>query len=63
MDLREQQNIFTLFFNSFRLTNRAGGAIFALILLGILLYALIFAFAWLGLPLVIAKILVMPLSL
>ncbi len=63
MDLREQQNIFTLFFNSFRLTNRAGGAIFALILLGILLYALIFAFAWLGLPLVIAKILVMPFSL
>ena len=63
MDLREQQNIFTLFFNSFRLTNRAGGAIFSLIFLGILLYGLLFGLVWLGLPVWMIKILIFPFTL
>ena len=44
MDIREQQNIFSLFFNSFRLLNRAGTAIFVLIFSAILLYAMIALF-------------------
>ena len=63
MDIREQQNIFSLFFNSFRLLNRAGTAIFVLIFSAILLYAMIAGLAKMDVPLFLVKIMIWPLTI